>query len=101
MHKQQNGVENTVNNDCEPISTVSLDSDGDESMECCPHSFPSDNSFIIALSALEQLARENGFSIHDVPYDGNCMFSAIAYQLKSIDICSVDSSNLRQILGNT
>ena len=105
MHKQQNGVENStnsVNNDCEPISTVSdrtNNSDGDESMECCLHSFSSDNLFTIASSALEELARENGFLIHDVPYDGNCMFSAIAYQLKSIDICSVDSSKLREMLA--
>ena len=31
-----------------------------------------------------------------MPYDGNCMFSAIAYQLNSTGVCDVDSAGLRQ-----
>ena len=30
---------------------------------------------------LSNIASRNGFTIHDVPADGNCLFSAIAYQL--------------------
>ena len=37
-----------------------------------------------AVHKLETIASQIGFTIHDVPYyDGNCMFSAIAYQLNS------------------
>ena len=45
---------------------------------------------------LETIASQNGFTIHDVPADGDCMFSAIVYQLNSIGICDVDSCVLRQ-----
>ena len=44
---------------------------------------------------LETVASQNGFTLHDVPADGNCMFSAIVYQLNSIGI-HVDSHTLRQ-----
>ena len=44
---------------------------------------------------LETIASQNGFTIHDVPADGDCMFSAIVYQLNSIGI-HVDSQTLRQ-----
>ena len=54
--------------------------------------------FTVASTALEQLAHENGFAIHNVPSDGNCMFSAIAYQLHSLGICVIDSSALRQMV---
>ena len=30
-------------------------------------------------------------SIHDVPHDGDCLFSAIGYQLDSIDIQNIDA----------
>ena len=33
--------------------------------------------FSVALHKLEVLACENGFTVHEVPYDGNCMFSAV------------------------
>ena len=41
-------------------------------------------------------AKQNSFTIHNVPYDGDCMFSAISYQLQANDVCSADSSELRQ-----
>ena len=37
-----------------------------------------------AKSTLARVAQENGFAIHHVPYDGNCLFSAVAYQLESV-----------------
>ena len=37
----------------------------------------------LALHKLKRLALENGFTIYDVPYDGNCMFGAISHQLQT------------------
>ena len=42
-----------------------------------------EDAFSTAVHKLQTIASQNGFTIHDVPYDGNCMFSAIAYQLNS------------------
>ena len=53
-----------------------------------------------AKSTLERVAQENGFAIHNVPYDGNCLFSAVAYQLESAGVCVVDSSELRLLVAN-
>ena len=44
---------------------------------------------------LETLARVNSY---DVPYDGNCMFSAVTYQLPSSGVCDIDSHKLRQMV---
>ena len=41
------------------------------------------NDLIAASSRLQALARENGFTIHDVPGDGNCLFNAIMHLSKS------------------
>ena len=49
------------------------------------------------LTAVETITRQNGFTIHDVPYDGNCMFSAIVYQLNSTGICEI---RLRQTVAD-
>ena len=53
-----------------------------------------------AIHKLETLASQNGFTIHDVPCDGNCMFSAIVYQLNSTGVCDVDSNGLRQMIAD-
>ena len=55
------------------------------------------DSFSLALHELEAKARLNGFSIHNVTYDSNCMFSALSYQLKST---GVSNSELHQIVTN-
>ena len=47
--------------------------DGDDSMDTLPCNLPETDPFTVASTALEQLAHENGFAIHDVPSDGNCM----------------------------
>ena len=60
-----------------------------EPMEC------SSDEFSIALHKLKSLAFQNNFTIHDVPFDGNCMFSAISHQLQTSKVCNVDSSELR------
>ena len=60
----------------------------------------SNNPLLSAMYKLETVASQNDFIIHDVPADGNCMFSAIVYQLNSIGI-HVVSQTLRQLLLNT
>ena len=65
-----------------------------EPMEC------SSDELSLALHKLKTLALQNGFAIYDVPYDGNCMFSAISHQLQTSDVCNVDSSELRQMVAS-
>ena len=65
-----------------------------ERMEC------SGDELSLALQKLKKLAFQNGFTIFDVPYDGNCMFSAISHQLQTSNICSIDSSELRQMVAS-
>ena len=50
---------------------------------------------ITAYSVLSRVARERGFTIHEVPRDGNCLFMAISYQLKH---CQIDSDVMRSML---
>ena len=70
-----------------------------QSVECHPHSLSSDDDvFTIAFNVLEQVAKENGFAIHNVPFDGDCLFSSIAYQLEPIIAFSVDKNTLRQMV---
>ena len=41
---------------------------------------------------LETVARERGFTVHEVPRDGNCLFSSVAYQSE------ISSDKLRSML---
>ena len=63
-----------------------------EPMDCSDDS----DEFSMAVSQLKALACLNGFNIHEVPYDGNCMFSAVSYQLKNSGVCSADCNEMRQ-----
>ena len=45
-----------------------------------------------------ELATKKGFSVHNVPADGDCLFSAIALQLESLGIQAVRSQDLRHNL---
>ena len=90
---------NCTDNDCGSADQP-MDKDGSQSMECCLSSLPSVDTLTIAFKVLERVARENGFAIHDVPYDGNCLFASIAYQLVSIAASSVDKSTLRQMVAD-
>ena len=74
-----------------------FESGADEQMECSGTS-GDDSAFRVALCELETLARVNSFTIHDVPYDGNCMFSAVTYQLQSSGVCDIESHELRQMV---
>ena len=53
------------------------------------------NDIVAAWDRLTRLARENGFTVHDVPGDGNCLFNAVAYQLDS-----VSANEMREIVAN-
>ena len=50
------------------------------------------------LSRLTERAKDRGFSIHDVPGDGNCFFHAVSYQLPNIGIQCIDASTLRSMV---
>ena len=52
-----------VDEESEPMEQYSIHADRHE--------------FTTALCQLKVLACQNNFAIHDVPYDGNCMFSAV------------------------
>ena len=88
--------EQPQNDDCDGkcASNVAVDVES-EPMECSSTSYDS-NEFSIALSQLNALARLNSFTVNDVPYDGNCMFSAVSYQLQTSGVRNVDSNELRQ-----
>ena len=68
--------------------------DNDISMHCSDN----ESALSTAVHKLETVATQNGFTIHDVPYDSKCIFSAIAYQLNNIGVCDVDSTGLRQTI---
>ena len=95
---QQPYSEPSIENSDSSINEV-VDEGDSQSMECHPYSLSSDDDvFTIAFNVLEQVAGENGFAIHNVPYDGDCLFSSIAYQLEPITACSVNKSKLRQMV---
>ena len=50
----------------------------------------------LAVGQLKALACVKGFSIHEVPYDGNCIFSAVSYQLTNSGVCSADFNEMRK-----
>ena len=47
---------------------------------------------------LNFLAQERGFSVRDVPRDGNCLFSAVAVQLDSLGIPPSETSLREQLV---
>ena len=57
-----------------------------EPMECS-------DELSLALQKLKKVALQNGFAIYDVPYDGNCMFSAVSHQLQTSNVCNVTVMN--------
>ena len=80
----------TDSDDPQPI-VANVASSTDIAMECSDCSDP----LLLAMHKLETIASQNCFTIHDVSADGDCMYSAIVYQLNSIGI-HVDSQTLRQ-----
>ena len=47
---------------------------------------------------LNSLAQGRGFSVRDVPRDGNCLFSAVAVQLNSLGIQPGETSLREQLV---
>ena len=82
-HAQDDSTNHNEPMECEP------------SMACGNNSCDSGSDIAIASNRLTTLARDNGFTVHDVASDGNCLFSAVAYQLES-----VSASELREIVAN-
>ena len=80
LHTQDLHNANSTDNQCGNTNQP-VDTDDTHSIDHCPNSLPSGNvAFTIAFNVLERVARENGFVIHDVPYDGNCLFASTAYE---------------------
>ena len=48
-----------------------------------------------AYNMLSSKAQRNGYNIHNVAADGNCLFAAIAYQLPAIGIHNIDIHTIR------
>ena len=48
-------------------------------------------------NVLESFVRQHGLAVHDVPADGNCLFSSVAYQLQNTGKL-VDVVTLRQVI---
>lgn len=58
------------------------------------------NGFTAASDRLQTLARENGFTVHNIPGDGNCLFNAITYQLRSLSVTVDNTNELRNLVAN-
>ena len=94
-----------TNGECNSTELCTQDHDSDH-VNTEPTSTTSNNLYVgnddllAASSRLQALARENGFTIHDVPGDGNCLFNAITYQLRSFGVTINDTSELRNMVAN-
>ena len=90
--------------ECEMASSTTQETMGDTNhsdIPCLSSSVPNDDDdFRRASNTLKTITRENGFIVHDVPYDGDCLFSAIVYQLKSIGLHSGDKNELRKMVAD-
>ena len=85
-HTQDKSTNHSEPTECEPSGTC-----GNNSCEVNDHT----SDIVAASHRLTRLARENGFTVHNVPGDGNCMFNAVAHQFKS-----VSGSEMREIVAN-
>ena len=61
--------------DVQPI-VADVASSADIAMECSDCNDP----LLLAMHTLKTIASQSGFAMHDVPADGDCMFSAIVYR---------------------
>ena len=94
-HNQSNNA--TTQSVADTVGNVaSPNAPGEIAMDCSDN----DNAFLTAQQKLNTVVNENGFTIHDVPSDGDCMFSAILYTLNSTGLCDVDSDTLRQTVAS-
>ena len=78
--EQQNDSDEQPNDAIQPIvdsqnsvaNVASPNAPNEIAMDCSD----SDDALLTAVHKLETIASQNGFTIHDVTYDGDCMFSA-------------------------
>ena len=80
------------------MDTKRAESVENNSVHCNP--CDGEDVFSVAFYKLEALVCENGFTIHDAPHNGNCMFGALSHQLQSSGVCTVNSSELRQMVAD-
>ena len=90
MLEQPESMENDENTD------VAVFNEGSDPPIASDSSVNSSDPVSYYTNALKVFARKEGFEIHDVPSDGNCLFSACAYQLQYLGRDVVDASSLRQ-----
>ena len=113
----QEWLEQGMTDDNELFSSLLEPTDTSEPMQCdttsstdstqCEAVTPSTSCDPVAyvdkaFTTLTSLAKYHGFTIHDVPLDGNCMFSSLAYQLQCAGMCDTqcDSTELRDMVAN-
>lgn len=91
-----------TNSDCSNMELLTHGSDTQvHTVPTCSSNLSFTNDELMAASdRLQALVRDNGFVIHNVPGDGNCLFNAIAYQLRSMGMTVGSINNLRSTLAN-
>ena len=93
VEQEDESMDTQCEDDTAPNVAMSVQS---EPMECSDEN----DELSTALLQLKALAHQKCFTIHNVPFDGDCMFSAISYQLQTNDVCSADSNGLRQMAAD-
>ena len=51
-----------------------------------------------SLANLQSIANTNGYAVHDVPGDGDCLFHAINFSMQNLSIGTIDISTVREKL---
>ena len=87
-------LSNSVANNAELFTSLTEETTSRDESPACSQL----DSITRACDVLCDIAKRNGYSIHDVPSDGNCLFAAIAYQLPSIGINGIDMHTLRSMV---
>ena len=76
------------------------DCDGmDSSQNAINDSESIDDPLVTATRDLETYAINNQFTVHDVPGDGNCLYSSVLYQLQANGLLTTTAQNLREMVA--
>ena len=97
-HAQDNSASHNDSMECESSSTATT-----TNAKPCESSSLNNptNQLTTATNTLTALARQRGFSVHDVPGDGNCLFNAIAYQLQSVSAREMRETVAKHLESNS
>ena len=76
-------------NDCDKQPIVDSDICVDSPVIASPDTAM--ENLVTAMHNLETQANQNGFTIYNVLYDDDCMFSSILYQLNGTGVCDFNS----------